>query len=397
MNEDKPIDAEVVPNQAVAVRPPSALGTISDMEHSFALAVRQRELLADYIRKQLKPNQHYYEVKGSNKKSLTKEGAEIILLPHNLAPDYELVSGPESPPDGDQPYQITVKCTLRRKGDPDSFVGSGIGSAGSQHRNREGKYLPRQFDRFLCHNATLKMAQKSAMIAATINSTAASEFFTQNMEPENDPGQAGTHPPPSSRPPANKTPPGAAQGPSPAMKLATDKTKAWFIGEITKSGDSDRQVATKYCIELGWLLPNETLEDMELRFVPISQKQLESFRQCMELWMKYCTANNPYLPNPEADVPRGTLEQKKPVEVPREDVDEPGDEDAWRTFPMPWGKNAGVNLEDLEKNYLYGLWANYTVETEYKGKPKKPETIEKDQAFRAMLDLAGKHYEFKKD
>jgi hypothetical protein len=63
---------------------------------------------------------------------------------------------------------------------------------------------------------------------------------------------------------------------------------------------------------------------------------------------------------------------------------------------MPFGKNAGIALEDLEKNYLYGLWANYTVETEYKGKPKKPETIEKDTQFRLMLDLAGKHYEFTK-
>ena len=49
-----------------------------------------------------------------------------------------------------------------------------------------------------------------------------------------------------------------------------------------------------------------------------------------------------------------------------------------------------------KKNYLFGLWANYTVETEYKGKSKKPETIAKDKTFREMLDLAGAHYEFTK-
>lgn len=63
---------------------------------------------------------------------------------------------------------------------------------------------------------------------------------------------------------------------------------------------------------------------------------------------------------------------------------------------MPFGKNAGVLLEDLEKNYLFGLWANYKVETTYKGKPRNPEKIESDRQFRLMLDLAGNHYGFTK-
>jgi hypothetical protein len=135
------------------------------------------------------------------------------------------------------------------------------------------------------------------------------------------------------------------------MKLATDKTKAWFIGEITKSGDSDRQVATKYCIELGWLLPNETLEDMELRFVPISQKQLESFRQCMGLWMKDGKVNNTYLPN-QHDGPK-----KKPIEVPRDDAPEPEDdnpasEEPWygQIVPVP---HKGQKRDDYLKNPDY--------------------------------------------
>lgn len=69
----------------------------------------------------------------------------------------------------------------------------------------------------------------------------------------------------------------------------------------------------------------------------------------------------------------------------------------WREFPMPYGKNAGSPLANLSKNYLFGLWANFTVESEYNGKPKKPETIAKDQKLRDMLDQAGKHYKFSKD
>jgi hypothetical protein len=63
---------------------------------------------------------------------------------------------------------------------------------------------------------------------------------------------------------------------------------------------------------------------------------------------------------------------------------------------MPFGKNAGVLLGSLAKNYLYGLAMNYKVETEYNGKPKKPETIAKDTLFRQMLDDAARHYEFTK-
>src|SRR5207249_5814369 len=47
---------------------------------------------------------------------------------------------------------------------------------------RDGYHQPRQNDPGLGYNATIKMAQKSALCAATLNSTAASEFFTQDME-----------------------------------------------------------------------------------------------------------------------------------------------------------------------------------------------------------------------
>lgn len=391
------IEAETIPSQAVAKREDSGLATISSLEQSFALAVRQRELLSDYIKKQLVPGKHFYQ-RGDQKPSLAKEGAEIILLPHNLAPDYEIVSGPEQPPDGDQPYQITVKCILRRKGDPGSFVGSGIGSAGSQHRNRDGKYLQRQPDKFLCHNATLKMAQKSAMIAATINSTAASEFFTQDMEEPHVPAPVATSKRTMIDPKLASEVKELSKKETENHKEATDKTREWFLSKI----GTDVEHATQFAIDLGWIMPNESIGDIPLRFVPISTKQFESFKECLGVWVKDGKVGNPYLPNKFGnEAPEST---KIPHGKPKEDdgsVDyvPPGEDskpEAWRSFPMPFGKNAGVLLEDLEKNYLFGLWANYTVETEYKGKPKKPETVAKDQTFRAMLDLAGSHYNFQK-
>lgn len=309
MSEDKPIEVDAVPTQAVAVRPPAGelqQQSISDLEHAFALAVRQRELLSEYIKQQLKPGKHFYEVKGSDKKSLTKEGAEIILLPHGFIPDYNIVSGPSEPPEDNKPYQITVKCSLRRKGDPNSFVGSGIGSAGSHHgfwdkEARKWSYKPRQPDKYLCHNATLKMAQKSAMIAATINATAASEFFTQDMSPDE------TGPQSNGKGPTTNQPEKPAQSHTPVAKSASAQTPAKIPASAencrTKfAANMDegklRQKATQFLIDLGWLLPTETLENMELRYVPQTKEQYVAFLAKLTAYAASGKSQMPYEPGP---------------------------------------------------------------------------------------------------
>jgi hypothetical protein len=156
----------------------NTLATIEDLENSFALAVRQRELLETYIKDRLKPGNHFYTI-GGQKPSLTKDGAELICLPHNYKPQYFMEGGPDQPPEDNTPYQITMRCRLMRG---DTFAGEGFGSASSHVTKRDGARTTRQPDIGLRHNATLKMAQKSAYIAATLNATAASEFFTQDME-----------------------------------------------------------------------------------------------------------------------------------------------------------------------------------------------------------------------
>lgn len=277
---DQAIEAEIIAPQALAVRPASILPTVQDLEQQFTLAVRQRELLSEYIKKQLVPGKHFYQ-RGTQKPSLAKEGAEIILLPHNLAPDYEQTGGPDSPPPDGKPYQITVKCILRRKGDPTSFVGSGIGSAGSEKQTKDGKYQPRQGDKYLCHNATLKMAQKSAMIAATINSTAASEFFTQDMdEPGSGEPQGSKRPPPerptSDIPPTPKNPTTVTQERSKGLKPPTEATRKWMLDELHAEGlfDLAQEYFTKLTNPMP-LMPGEPLTNLRLIFVPNTRDELK--------------------------------------------------------------------------------------------------------------------------
>jgi len=152
-----------------------------ELETRFAMAVRQRELLENYIRERLQPDKHFYTVgdEPGRKPSLTKEGAELICLPHALKGHYEWISGPEAPPMDDSPYQITMRCSFENN---NKFEGEGVGSASSMVTRKDGTRVQRQKDPGLRHNATIKMACKSAYIAATLNSTAASEFFTQDLE-----------------------------------------------------------------------------------------------------------------------------------------------------------------------------------------------------------------------
>lgn len=171
----------------------------------------------------------------------------------------------------------------------------------------------------------------------------------------------------------------------PEEQFPTEEQKAKFLTLVENIWEK----ATQYCIDIAWLMPNEPLKDIQLKYIPTTQGQFNRFMLCLKKWEETGVAEKPYTPHIEPDKPKAKAETKV-------DSTESMKDDPWRTFPMPFGKNAGVNLEDLEKNYLFGLWANYKVETTYKGKPRNPEKIELDKQFRLMLDLAGAHYEFKK-
>lgn len=131
----------------------------------------------------------------------------------------------------------------------------------------------------------------------------------------------------------------------------------WLVGFLRVETDKNN---------VTWLMPNETLEDLSEEKLTILAKSPTKMLGRLQTWVD---AQKGEAPAPESD--------------------------DWREFIVPFGKHKGTRLEDLEKNTLFGFWANYEVEKEYQGKPKKPETIEADQAFRDALDEAGIHYEFK--
>jgi hypothetical protein len=92
---------------------------------------------------------------------------------------------------------------------------------------------------------------------------------------------------PTAAPPRAAAP---ASAPTPAApKAATDKTREWFLANV---GNED--YALQFCIDLAWLMPNEKLADLGLRFVPTSKEELEAFKSHMGRWVESGRAEPPY-------------------------------------------------------------------------------------------------------
>ena len=141
-----------------------------------------QELMASVM----KDGTHYGKVKGcGDKPSLLQPGAQKLALMFQLSPTFDIQR--ENLQGGHREY--TVTCTLSRKSDG-SVQGQGVGSCStmeSKYRYRNewsngAKKKVENPDIADVYNTVLKMANKRALVAATLNVTAASDIFTQDVE-----------------------------------------------------------------------------------------------------------------------------------------------------------------------------------------------------------------------
>jgi hypothetical protein len=177
--------------------------------------------------------------------------------------------------------------------------------------------------------------------------------------------------------PAQQTTPPAkvAQKPVSAPAKATPETpeqrKARWIALCVSAGGGKPDYARAVAIELGILLPTEVLTDWPVSKLPETKQAAQEITEAIR---------------------KAAGVQEPPPDVSKNET--PEVEEPWRSFPVPFGKNAGTPLGKLPKNTLFGFAMNFKVETEYNGRPCKPEKIERDQAFRDALDAASEHYGF---
>lgn len=196
-------------------------------------AVQRYNAIGDAVTKLMERGEDYGEIPGTKKPTLLKPGAEKLCNLFGLIPRYDQVQTIEDwtgvDHAGEPFFYYRVKCSLWRG---DALMGEGEGSCNSW----ESKYRYRKSERvcplcgkdtiikgkaeygggWLCFpkkggcgakfkekdpaiekqivgrvanpeihdqvNTVLKMANKRAQVAATLNATGASRFFTQDME-----------------------------------------------------------------------------------------------------------------------------------------------------------------------------------------------------------------------
>src|SRR4029079_1596967 len=121
----------------------------------------------------------------------------------------------------------------------------------------------------------------------------------------------------------------------------------------------------------------ESLKELPLRWVPVTAKEMRELGGLVAIMSMEGKATKPSWMTSAADTSKPP--ESKGINVSglaseHKETTNSVKPTEWSDYPMPFGKNAGVLLGKLPKNYLFGSWANYVVETEYKGKPKSQES-----------------------
>lgn len=189
-------------NEVVEMRRES--GIVSAETHRFSVVeIRQRvNLVQEVMRGIMKRDTHYGTIPGTPKPTLYKPGAEVLCVTFRVAQEYKI----EDLSTADI-ARFRVTC-LGRHQTTGIVLGEGVGecSSGEEKYKWRGAVCTQEFDttpenmrrlKFFRNgdkktqvrteaadlsNTVLKMACKRAMIAMTLNVTAASDIFTQDIE-----------------------------------------------------------------------------------------------------------------------------------------------------------------------------------------------------------------------
>ena len=187
-------------NTAVAEIKPGALAaTTGSGRMAVADIISHVATVQEVMRAVMKPDVHYGKIPGTDKPTLYKAGAEVLCMVFRIAASYQVED--LSTPDTVR-YRVTCTGTHQITG---TVLGTGMGEASSGEekykwrkawddefdatpenlrRIKMGKYKTKQVrtDPADLANTILKMANKRAKIAMTINVTACGDMFGQDLE-----------------------------------------------------------------------------------------------------------------------------------------------------------------------------------------------------------------------
>jgi hypothetical protein len=202
-------------NKEIATKENTEIACVEKMAMSVEDIMSQIALIQHIMKRAMKENEHYGTIPGTSKPTLLKPGAEKLCLTFRFDPNYEIIREVREK----MFIAYTVKCTLVHIPSGNK-IASGIGSCNSREtkyryrsentgktvpkeywENRDSEiiggiqYKPRKKDGkwyifeqiendnpWDLDNTLIKMACKRALVAATLNATAASDIFTQDIE-----------------------------------------------------------------------------------------------------------------------------------------------------------------------------------------------------------------------
>jgi hypothetical protein len=177
--------------------------TASEVHRFSAVEIRQRvNLVQEVMQGIMKRDTHYGTIPGTPKPTLYKPGAEVLCVTFRVAQQYRIEDLSD-----DRTARYRVTCIGRHQA-TDTVLGEGVGecSSGEEKYKWRGAACKAELDatpenmrrkKFYKNgnsvdqvrtepadlaNTILKMACKRAMIAMTLNVTAASDIFTQDIE-----------------------------------------------------------------------------------------------------------------------------------------------------------------------------------------------------------------------
>lgn len=194
-------------NEIIEMPRREAAGIVSAEVHQFsAVEIRQRvNLVQEVMRSIMKSDTHYGVIPGTKKPSLYKPGAEVLCVTFRIADKYEVE---DLTVDGMARYRVRCIGVHQVTG---VVLGEGLGECSSHEEKykwraaicaEEFEVTPENLRRVKFSkwnnkvekkqqirtesadqaNTILKMACKRAKIAMTLNATAASDIFTQDIE-----------------------------------------------------------------------------------------------------------------------------------------------------------------------------------------------------------------------
>lgn len=194
-------------NEIIEMPKRESAGLVAGEVHRFSLVeIRERvNLVQEVMRGIMKKDTHYGTIPGTPKPTLYKPGAEVLCVTFRIAQQYQIADLGDA-----TTARFRVTCIGRHQV-TGTVLGEGVGecSSGEEKYKWRKAVCTEEFDltnesmrrvKFSSYkgdvkkatqvrteaadlsNTVLKMACKRAMIAMTLNVTAASDIFTQDIE-----------------------------------------------------------------------------------------------------------------------------------------------------------------------------------------------------------------------